>query len=341
MNLQNYLKTSNLIKSLVLPFGYYFPLNKIFSSNRNYAVLCYHRISENNKTLSKNNPLSGLEVHQSVFEEQIKFLKNNFLMLSLNQLKSHISNNSKDFAISITFDDGYLDNINLALPILEKYKVPAAIFVITRFLEQNDFMWWYFLWENLNKQNFIYKNSKKIYIKNHTDRVNLFGEISKEVINLNYNSQKTYLSNIFSEQLEFNYKDLIFDFNQLKELSKNDLIEIGSHTLTHAKLTSLSEEQIVNELTQSKIILEEKINKSVDFLAYPYGSINEVNSRIIQLAKQAGYKMAFSTKRSSEQLDNYFDIPRYNIDNKIEKKRLVSKINGFEDFLYNFKKLLT
>ena len=57
------------------------------------------------------------------------------------------------------------------------------------------------------------------------------------------------------------------------------------------------------------------------------------------MAKEVGYKMAFSTKRPFEQKDKFFDIPRYNIDNNIEEKRLTSKINGFEDFLYNFKKI--
>ncbi len=339
MNLHNYLSTANLVKSLVLPLGYYYPLNKIFSNNQNYAVLCYHRISANNKLLKKNNPLSGLEVNQDIFEKQIKFLKNRFEILSLKQLKKHIEDKNKNFVISITFDDGYQDNINLALPVLEKYKVPAAIFVIARFLQKKDFMWWYFLWENLNKQKFIFIDTKKIEINNEKDIVNWFGVISKEVINLSYEDQKIYLYKIFGKEIDYNFKDLIFDFEQLVDLSKNELIEIGSHTLTHAKLTSLNNSEIFNELKYSKEILEEKINKKVDFLAYPYGSQNEVNSQIIQIAKEVGYQMAFSTKRQFQQTDIFFDVPRYNIDNTVEKKRLLSKINGFEDFLYNFKKI--
>jgi peptidoglycan/xylan/chitin deacetylase (PgdA/CDA1 family) len=339
MNLHNYLNTTNFVKSLILPLGYYFPINKIFSNKQNYAVLCYHRIADKNKILDKNNPLSGLEVHQDIFEEQIIFLKKKFKILSLNDLKKHIEQKKKDFAISITFDDGYLDNIDLGLPILEKHNVPATIFVITRFLEKKDFMWWYFLWENLNNQKFIFINSKKILLKNKADIINWYGILSKEVINLDHITQKNYLDKVFGNQLNFNYKDLIFDFDQLVNLSKNKLIEIGSHTLTHAKLTSLNDEEIFKELSISKKIIEEKIKKKVNFLAYPYGSTNEVNNKIVKIAKEAGYQMAFSTKRSFEQSNNLFDIPRINIDNNIEKKRLTSKINGFEDFLYNFKKI--
>ena len=90
MNLHNYISAANLVKSFVLPLGYYYPLNKIFSNNQNYAVLCYHRISANDKLLNKNNPLSGLEVNQNIFEEQIKFLKNRFKILSLKKLKQHL-----------------------------------------------------------------------------------------------------------------------------------------------------------------------------------------------------------------------------------------------------------
>ena len=112
-------------------------------------------------------------------------------------------------------------------------------------------MWWYFLWENLNKHKFIFFNSKKKEIKNERDIINWFGLISKKVINLNYEDQKQYLYNVFGNQISYNFKDLIFDFEQLINLSKNELIEIGSHTLTHAKLTTLNNSEIYNELKNS------------------------------------------------------------------------------------------
>ena len=64
---------------------------------------------------------------------------------------------------------------------------------------------------------------------------------------------------MFGNQISYNFKDLIFDFEQLINLSKNELIEIGSHTLTHAKLTTLNNSEIYNELKNSKVIIEKKI----------------------------------------------------------------------------------
>ena len=58
------------------------------------------------------------------------------------------------------------------------------------------------------------------------------------------------------------------------------------------------------------------------------------------MAEEIGYEMAFSTKRPFEQVNAFFDVSRYNIDNNIQKRGLLSKINGFEDYLFNFKKYL-
>ena len=90
-------------------------------------------------------------------------MKNNFQILSLKNLKEHIKNKNRDLAIFITFDDGYKDNIQLALPILEKHDVPATIFVTTRFLEKEDFMWWYYLWDNLNSKNNLLQFRKNTF----------------------------------------------------------------------------------------------------------------------------------------------------------------------------------
>ena len=104
------------------------------------------------------------------------------------------------------------------------------------------------------------------------------------------------------------------------------MIDIGSHTLTHTKLTTLNDIEIYQELSESKKQIEDKIKDEVKFLAYPYGSKNEVNDKIIKMAEEIGYEMAFSTKRPFEQVNAFFDVPRYNIDNNIQKKDYYLKL---------------
>ena len=106
---------------------------------------------------------------------------------------------------------------------------------------------------------------------------------------------------------------------ELIELSKCKLCTIGSHTMTHPMLRYLSEDKIKYELSESKQVLEEIIDKEVEFLAYPYGSVFAVDDRSIELAEKVGYKMAFTTLAAHNTcLDGTrFFLPRKNINEKI------------------------
>ena len=81
-------------------------------------------------------------------------------------------------------------------------------------------------------------------------------------------------------------------WDQAKELEANGF-SIESHTATHKSMTEASDAQIVEELTQSKATLKEKLGKDVNFVAYPTGTYN---LHIAQLVKNAGYKAAFTIK---------------------------------------------
>ncbi len=69
-------------------------------------------------------------------------------------------------------------------------------------------------------------------------------------------------------------------------------VEIGSHTVSHASLTSLSDAGALDELARSRKQLERKLDHRVPWLAYPYG---DYDARVERLAKKAGYKLAVTT----------------------------------------------
>jgi peptidoglycan/xylan/chitin deacetylase (PgdA/CDA1 family) len=78
----------------------------------------------------------------------------------------------------------------------------------------------------------------------------------------------------------------------VKFLANSGLVEIGSHTMTHANLDKLDDAQCLSELTQSKLQLEQLIQQPVTSFAYPFGIYSV---RDVQLAKQAGYQNAVTT----------------------------------------------
>ena len=77
---------------------------------------------------------------------------------------------------------------------------------------------------------------------------------------------------------------------ELSELSADQKVEIGSHTVSHARLWELSDHELAAELHESKTSVEDHIGQPCRFLAYPFG---RADVRVIRAARQAGYTAAF------------------------------------------------
>jgi peptidoglycan/xylan/chitin deacetylase (PgdA/CDA1 family) len=95
------------------------------------------------------------------------------------------------------------------------------------------------------------------------------------------------------------------DWTQLARLPA-DLVEIGSHTVSHAHLTRLSDDELMTELTQSRQRIEEELGRPCRYLAYPFG---EEDQRVRAAAREAGYTAAFALPGSPRPPDDYA-IPR-------------------------------
>ena len=111
---------------------------------------------------------------------------------------------------------------------------------------------------------------------------------------------------------------------QIREIA--DLgFEIGSHTMTHPRLTELSDDQLAQELTDSKKALEDIIGREVTAFSYPYGNRD---TRVIRAVAAAGYSTAVSTRLGTvTEGISAFEIPRANIRWNTFGPLLARKIN--------------
>lgn len=95
--------------------------------------------------------------------------------------------------------------------------------------------------------------------------------------------------------------------DQIIEMSNNG-IDIMSHTISHPSLKKLSYEEQVKELTESKKVLEELLEKEVYAISYPYG---DYNKDTLEIVKDAGYKIAFTTKEKlMNKEDGIYELER-------------------------------
>ena len=118
---RNMVSLKNKIRNLIFPTA---------------IILTYHRVAN-----STRDP-HQLAVTSENFYDQLKYLKENYKVISLDDLIIHLQNHTVSRGIAvITFDDGYADNLHNALPILEKLNLPATIFVSSGHIDTKSFHW--------------------------------------------------------------------------------------------------------------------------------------------------------------------------------------------------------
>ena len=113
-------------------------------------------------------------------------------------------------------------------------------------------------------------------------------------------------------------------WEQIKEMSDNGMA-IGSHSISHPNMPSQNDADLRHELADSKKIIEEKIGKSIKYLAYPGGGVDD---RVIKFTKEAGYDAGLSVYKIIDQTPKYrYLIRRFHADDALES--ITSKLVGY------------
>lgn len=118
---------------------------------------------------------------------------------------------------------------------------------------------------------------------------------------------------------------------ELKEIAKNPLVTIGSHSKTHARLAECDKKELNKEIFHSKHYLEDLLGQPIKLFSYPHGSYN---SYVIENLKEANYKLAFSSHFDIvKPEDNKYYLNRNEIWNTDDIECLKEKLDGNWDWL--------
>lgn len=132
---------------------------------------------------------------------------------------------------------------------------------------------------------------------------------------------------------------VVLNWELIKEMSDSGIVEIYSHTKSHARCDRLSKSELLEELSASKKTIEKRLGKPCPYLCWPYGNYNETALRI---AQEAGYKAIFTTHHGIVKKDSDpFAIKRIVVKDSIAwlKKRMLIYTNPvLSDFYLKIKK---
>jgi peptidoglycan/xylan/chitin deacetylase (PgdA/CDA1 family) len=280
-------------------------------------ILLYHRVAE-----AVVDPF-GICVSPAHFEAQMAALSTFTTPVRLAELVDGASRGClPDRAVAVTFDDGYADNLAVALPILERYQIPATVFVVAGQLG-GQFWWDVVSWAILTPAR-LPSNTLTLVIDGHirewqpidspNGRRQLLGELHRMLRPISAHMRDTILTDLLSwignESVNGVARSLTRQ--EVIYLGDSQMISIGAHTMTHPPLARLTPFQQREEIEQSKTKLESLLNKPVTQFSYPYGMPADYSVETADLVQKAGFHCActniIDVVRAQSDL---FQLPRF------------------------------
>ncbi len=303
----------NLLNSRILsaPLDILTSLLSPMGKRARLSILIYHRV------LQDPDPLLKIERSYESFNTQISYLSRHFNVLPLSEAVQRLRNGTLPArAACITFDDGYADNAEVALPILQKYGVSATFFIATGFIN-GGIMWNDRLIELIRRTKEDTLDLTRIGMGTHaintlSQRHHLLLNLIKEFKHLPFETRQSKLEKM-QEIIPITLPDnLMMTTEQIRKLHSAGM-EIGAHTVEHPILTRVENNKAYSEMINSKKMLEDIIGDSVRLFSYPNGKPDQdYSSDHIAMAKEIGFEAAVSTAwGSADRNADLFQLPRF------------------------------
>jgi peptidoglycan/xylan/chitin deacetylase (PgdA/CDA1 family) len=285
-------------------------LGSIGSLRKRLSILIYHRV------LAQPDPLFPEEIDARRFEQHLGFLKANFNIIPLREAVAGLRNNTlPPRAACLTFDDGYADNAEIALPLLQKHGVHATVFVATGFLGGGR-MWNDTIIELIRNAPVAIDLSAAGYGAFTLDTIGARRQAITALLGkLKYvpmEQRQQHVDAIAALVPVHLRNDLMMTSAQVRQLHQAG-IEIGGHTVHHPIIARLPAAAARQEIADGKDALEAMIGAPVRLFAYPNGKPGQdYQAEHVAMVKQLGFEAAVSTSWGAARPgSDLFQLPRF------------------------------
>jgi peptidoglycan/xylan/chitin deacetylase (PgdA/CDA1 family) len=250
------------------------------------AVLCYHGVRKRGEA----TPFGDLHVTSATFERHCRLLADACQPISLADFRD-ARNGRRALPprpVLVTFDDGYRGVVDHALPLLERYGIPAILFACVQPVLERRHFWFDALWR---------RDGEAAVLKARA---------------LPFHEWRTLVDSIdTAADIADSHRPLTT--GELQHLAGSPLIEIGGHTMTHPTLALAPVDEQRREIAGCRAALKGVLGKPIAAFAYPYGSPSEdYTSETVAVVRDAGFDIAFTTDASfATTRCDPFQIPRF------------------------------
>jgi peptidoglycan/xylan/chitin deacetylase (PgdA/CDA1 family) len=281
-------------------------------------------------------PNHHLEVTPEFLRATLKHLRSQHIdIITMDEVHQRLieRNFSRRFA-SFTLDDGYRDNRDHALPVMQEFDASFTVYAASDFAEGIGRLWWIALEQVVAKATSIEARIGGTATRLETgtiaakhaafDRLHdwlrgLPGEhdLQREMTALcaRHGVDETAIT-----------RELCMSWDELKAFACHPLVDVGAHTITHCNLARQSEQIASQEIAGSRARIESVLQRPVIHLAYPYGDRIAAGAREFALAQAAGFKTAVTTRPGMifpESAGHLTALPRVSLNGNHQDTRIL------------------
>lgn len=241
-------------------------------------ILMYHNFSAAGATDPNALDAEGIR-------RQFTYLRTHFRVVPLLQLAERLGSGGEfdRNTVALTIDDGRRNCYEFLFPLLREFKLPATFFVVSSFIQGQDWIWTdKVLW--LSEQS----PAPEELTQGKLDLV--FGTLNRlrpEDRNARIETMAKRAGVSIPREAPAKYAPC--SWSELAEMAGSGLVEIGSHTVSHPILSSISDEESWSELTQSRIQIAEGIGRDIRCFCFPNGMPEDYRPAQVRQVAEAGY----------------------------------------------------
>jgi peptidoglycan/xylan/chitin deacetylase (PgdA/CDA1 family) len=268
-------------------------------NGKGVAILMYHSVMTEPE---QQGQTLGPIIHSSnAFERQMEVIAGEYQPVALDDVLLFVRGEKElpARAVVVTFDDGYADNCEVAVPILNRVGVPATFYVTVDCIESAKLPWpsrLRFVFFTTKKKSWEGQDGSIWPLQDNEQRDRAFLAACDDCAKMAGEAQEQWVRGIEGElQTGACNQRLMMTWDQVRDLVGKGHI-VGSHTLSHPNMAYIGEEDATKELRESKRKLEHVLNASIIHFSYPCPALSpHWNERTLKISEAVGYQTAVTT----------------------------------------------